>query len=292
MAIYNLGSINADHFYDVPHLPAPGETLPATGHRMGLGGKGANQSVAAAKMGARVVHIGAVGQDGAWAVAELTEAGVVTDHIATVDGPTAHAIINVDPGGENAIVIHSAANLGQTKDRLQAGLNGAGAGDFLLLQNETNLVPEAAEMARGLGMTVVYSAAPFDEDAVQAVLDHVDILVMNEVEARQLAEALGTSALELQVPTVLITKGERGAVLHDGGQETNVAAFRVKPVDTTGAGDTYLGAFIAGLDMGFDAKDAMRLAAAASAIQVTRPGTASAIPGRAEVDAFLDQAVT
>lgn len=289
MAIYNLGSINADFFYNVPHLPMPGETIAATGFAVGLGGKGANQSVAAAKGGARVIHIGSVGPDGDLAVAELAGMGVETSHIARLEVPTGHAIINVAPDGENAIVIYSSANIAQSQDRIQAALADATEGDFCLLQNETNLVAFTAELARTKGLRVVYSAAPFDIEAAQDVLPYVDLLVVNEVEAAQLSEAMGVTPDHLPVPEWLITRGAAGAVFHSGGQKIEVPAFEVEPVDTTGAGDTYLGFFVAGLDANMDTRGAMRFAAAGSAIQVTRPGTAKAIPSLTEVKVFLEE---
>lgn len=280
MTIYNLGSINADYTYTVPALPGPGETVAATDMRRGLGGKGANQSIAASRDGARVVHIAAVGPDGDWAVDLLADAGCRVDHIARIDMPTGHAIINVDAQGENAIVIFSSANTAQDQARIDAALSTAGPGDILLLQNETNLVTETAHSARQKGLRVIYSAAPFDAEAVARVLPLIDLLVLNEVEADQLqAAGIATGAVDL-----LVTAGSRGARLSN----IVVPAFQVEPVDTTGAGDTYLGVFAAGLDAGLDPAAAMRRAAAAAAIQVTRPGTAEAIPTRAEIDAFLE----
>lgn len=158
-----------------------------------------------------------------------------------------------------------------------------------MLQNETNLVAFTAELARELGMRVVYSAAPFDAQSVQEVLPFVDLLVVNEVEAQQLSDALGVSAENLPVAELLVTRGSKGAKYRSGGQEVCVPAFLVDPVDTTGAGDTYLGFFVAGLDVGMDIKGAMTFAAAGSAIQVTRPGTADAIPDLAEVKTFLEE---
>ncbi|QGY00132.1 ribokinase [Roseovarius faecimaris] len=286
--IYTLGSINADYIYRVPHLPAPGETLAATHLSRELGGKGANQSVAVARAGRGVSHIGAVGQDGGWAVTALEGYGVDCTHVATVDAPTAHAIINVDPSGENAIVIFPGANREQSLTRLDMALTHAEPGDYLLLQNETNLQAEAAQLAKLKGMTVVYSAAPFAADAVQAVLDHVDILVMNAVEAAQLTAALGISAADLPVSAMIVTRGADGADWIAQGQTTHVPALPADPVDTTGAGDCFIGYTIAGLDEGLSPQDAMRLGAAASALQVQRPGTAGAIPSRADVNALLN----
>ncbi len=289
MTIYNLGSINIDQFYSVPHLPGAGETLAATSHSAGLGGKGANQSVAAAQAGARVFHIGAVGPDGDAMLDRMRALGVDCTHVAQVDTPTAHAIINIDTRGENAIVIFPGANEKQSLSRLDAALAGAGKGDILLLQNETSLTVEAAQNGRARGVFVIYSAAPFVAEAARAMLPHIDLLVMNEGEASALSSALGLGIPDIPVPHLLITHGAGGAIWRDQSQpsEIRLPAFRAPPIDTTGAGDCFLGYTAAALDKGLSAEDAMRLGAAAAAIQVTRHGTADAIPTRAEVDAFL-----
>lgn len=289
MTIFNLGSINADHFYSVPHLPAPGETLAAESFRIGLGGKGANQSIAVAQAGAKVVHIGAVGHDGDWAIARMREFGVGVDHIARLELPTSHAIINVDSHGENSIVIFGAANQALQKEDILSALADAKRGDICILQNETNLVSFTARAARALGMTVVYSAAPFDAASAAEVMPDIDLLVVNEVEASQLSASLNVSPDALPVQSLIVTKGSNGAVYRDDQQEFEAPAFKVTPVDTTGAGDTFLGYFVAGLDTGLSDREAMRLASAGAAIQVTRPGTADAIPTREEVNAFLEE---
>ncbi len=287
MTVYNLGSVNIDHVYRVPHLPAAGETLSSTAFHRGLGGKGANQSIAVAKAGGRVVHIGAIGPEGGWTVDILREAGVEVDHIATLDVPTGHAIINVDDRGENAIVLFAGANRGLTEAMLEAALADAQAGDWLLLQNETNLGHTAALAARAKGMKVAYAAAPFDTSAAAEMLPLVDLLAVNDIEAAQLADALDAELDDLPVAQALITRGGDGAVLRSGRHKDTVAAFRVTPVDTTGAGDTFLGYFLAARDAGWSAKDALTQAAAAAAIQVTREGAAAAIPSADEVLAFL-----
>lgn len=288
MAIFNFGSINVDHFYTLPNLPKPGETLAATDYSAGLGGKGANQSIAAQKGGAKVHHIGAVGQDGVWALSMLRASGVDVENVQILDMATGHAIISIEESGENSIVIFSSANVAQRESNVIAGLKSGTPKDYCLLQNETNLVQFAAETAHANGMRVVYSAAPFDAEKVQGVLPFVDILALNEVEAAQLADALGVTADHLPVAGVLITKGADGAVYRDSHHKIEVPAFSVDPVDTTGAGDTYLGFFVAGLDAGMDFKGAMTFAAAGAALQVTRPGTAEAIPNLTEVKAFLE----
>lgn len=288
MTIYNLGSINADLFYSVPHLPQPGETLAATGHSTGLGGKGANQSVAAALAGSNVVHIGAIGRDGLWTVQHLRSFGVDTAHVSMLETPTAHAIINVDPQGENAIVIFPGANYEQSLTQVESTLSAASIGDMLILQNETNLTFEAAEIAKSRGLDVIYSAAPFDADAVRRMLPVTDLLVMNEVESNQLTSAMATTLADIPVPHLLITRGSQGAIWMDqvNGTTIVVDAPPVTPVDTTGAGDCFIGYVAAGLDQGLSPKDAMKRAAIAAAIHVTRPGTADAIPSLEEVEGF------
>jgi ribokinase len=284
LAIWNLGSINIDHVYQVPHLPAPGETLAATAYSMGLGGKGANQSVAAARAGAPTRHIGAVGPEGRWARDLLADYGVDVEQVRIDPGASGHAIINVDPGAENAIVLFSGANRTHDAASVAAALSAARPGDLLLLQNETSAQVEAASRGRALGLRVIYSAAPFEVAAVRAILPHVDLLVMNEGEAGALRAAFGA----LPEREMLVTRGAEGAEWITPGADTlAVASFRVTPVDTTGAGDCFIGTLAAGLDAGLDRPMAMRRASAAAAIQVTRPGAAQAMPTAAEVDAFL-----
>lgn len=286
--ILNLGSINIDHFYHLPRMPGPGETLAATSHAVGLGGKGANQSVAAARAGARVVHIGGVGSE-AWALDRLSGFGVDCRFVERLEVATGHAIILVDQRGENSIILYPGANRAFSQAGIAAALGDAGPGDTLLIQNETLHQADAARMAQVRGLRVIYSAAPFEADAVRAVIPFVSLLVLNAVEAAQLAEAQGMDLDDLPVPEVLITRGAEGAEWHDLRRGVRIfqPSFPVRPVDTTGAGDTFAGYFAAGLDEGLGPQTALRLAAAAAALMVTRVGTADATPTRAEVEGFL-----
>lgn len=286
MTLFNLGSINADYFYQVPHLVGAGETLIAQSMTRGLGGKGANMSVAIARAGAQVAHIGAVGPDGAWAVERLMEYGVDTRNIGISDAATAHAIISVDPNGENAIIIYPGANHDISADAMAKALAEANTNDMLVMQNETLMQPEAAKIARQLGLRVAYAAAPYETAAVEAVLPHVDILILNEVEMQQLVDATGKAADQLGVETVIVTTGARGGLAYrqeTGWREEPFSAYQVTPVDTTGAGDTFTGYFLAGIDRGLDFWEAIDLASRAGAIMVTRHGTADVIPDLKDV---------
>lgn len=287
MAIWNLGSINADIVYRVSHIPAPGETILARDLLRGLGGKGANTSVAAARAAAQVRHIGAVGFDGQWAIDRLMEYGVDTRRIAKLEGPTGHAIITVADDGENAIVVYPGANHQISMDAVGLALSDAARGDILVMQNETNEQSFAAETGSKLGLTVAYAAAPFSAVSVATVLPFLDILLLNEIEMEQLVQATGLEpSARMDVDTVVVTKGAKGCTLYERAKSWSPADFpalKVEPVDTTGAGDTFTGYFLAGRDRGMTNAEAIQMAIKASAIMVTRHGTADVIPDLKEV---------
>ncbi len=286
MTIFNLGSINIDTFYCVPHLPVTGETLAASDMIQGLGGKGANMSVAAARAGAHVCHIGAVGADGVWARDRMTEYGVDTRYIETVDVPTGRAIIMIDDAAQNSIILMAGANRAIPQQALGAALSLASPGDTLLMQNETTHQVEAAKMAKTLGLRVTYAAAPFKVEAVMPLLPYLDFLILNEVEAEQLLQEAHLTASQLPVADVIVTKGAKGACYFDNTHAAlhEFSAHPVKAVDTTGAGDTFTGYVLAALDRGLTMAQAITLATRASALMVMRQGTADAIPDLKEVE--------
>jgi ribokinase len=284
MTIFSLGSINIDHIYRVPHLAQPGETLAASDYSHGLGGKGANQSVAAAKAGAKVFHIGAIGLGGAWTLDTLREYGVDTSCVQQLATPTGHAIIQVDPAAENTIILFPGANRQISDASVAQVLSSARPGDTLLLQNETSAQSATVRLAADMGLRVLYSPAPFEIGPLRAVIPFSTLLLMNEGEAQAMFAALGG----LPNCDVIITKGSRGAEWHSPDAATLYApVFQVEAVDTTGAGDCFAGTIAASLDAGMDRATALNRATAASALQVTRLGAAAAMPSRSEVDAFL-----
>ena len=290
MTIWNLGSINADMVYTMPRLPIAGETLAASGLQTYLGGKGANMSVAAVRAGSRVAHIGAVGPDGRWALDRLTGYGIDTGHIAEVETPTGHAIIAVDAEGENLIILFPGANQALEAQQVSEILAEAITGDVLLMQNETNMQVQAARLGRDLGMTVCYAAAPFQADAVQAVLPYLDFLILNEVEAEQLQAATGLAPSGLPIEHVIVTMGSKGArYFRRDHDPLDFSAHEVSAVDTTGAGDTFTGYLLAGMDQGMPIALAITQSMRAAALMVTRHGTADVIPDLKEVrEAQLD----
>lgn len=287
MPIYNIGSINIDHFYQVDRFALPGETMLTDRYSAGLGGKGANQSIAVARAGAKVAHIGAIGSDGTWCLERLRQEGVDCDSCFQVEAATGHAVIQIDSKGENLILVHSGANKCLDQARIEAGLATASAEDLLVLQNETNLTQEIVSIGRTKGMKVAYSAAPFDPDVTASLLPETELLCVNEQEAESLAAQIGCAVDALPVPRLLVTKGSKGSVYRMGEESFTHPGYAVTAVDTTGAGDCFFGFFLAAMDEGLGPQDCLDLASATAAIQVTRPGTAEAIPTRAEAEAFL-----
>jgi len=288
--IINFGSINADLVYQVPHMPRPGETLLALDHAKHLGGKGLNQSVAVVRAGGNLRHVGCVGKGDNWIDTQIGAAGLNKTHIAQINTPTGHAIIYVDPSAENEIVIFSGANQCLTQEMLENALADLNGPDhWVLFQNETNLTAEIARYAKGRGFKIAYSAAPFSPVLAADLLPLTDLLVVNETEAAELADTCGGTVDDIKVPMLLVTLGAKGSYLRDANGTLQQSAFPVQAVDTTGAGDTFLGAFLAQYDEHGNAQQALVFAAAASAVQVTGHGAASAIPQKQDVIDFLKE---
>lgn len=285
MTILNLGSINVDHRLTMHALPLPGETVVAYRSEIGLGGKGANQSVAIARSGGAVVHLGAVGQAERWVVDELCKTGVDVRHVHFRSGATGLAFVMVSDDAENSIVLLSGANATIERSEIVAAIDEMDAGDWLLFQNETNGMEFAAKIARQKGMKIAFAAAPFRPDNVTPLLAKVDLLALNSLEFAQLL-ATGTKLPDRLA--LLVTDGAAGAVFRQGDAQQRIAAFPADPIDTTGAGDTFLGAFLALLDRGESVGRSLRFASAAAALQVALPGAASSIPDQSMVQASLD----
>lgn len=281
MTILNIGSINWDRVYRVEHFPEPGETLSAIGASIGLGGKGLNQSIAIHRAGGRVCHVGAIGKGDTQMREAIAGFGLDTDAIIEIpDCQTGSALITVDGTGENQIILDPGANARLPRDHCQRMIERLAPGDRVLLQNETNILGEAAELAHGRGVPVVLAAAPFDAERILPLLPWIDLLSVNEIEYAQLRDAGGDLPSTL---SLLVTYGAEGAVYLSPDGRIEAPAHRVRPVDTTGAGDTTLGSFLARLDAGDDPASALRYAMAAAALQVGRRGAATAIPTMDEV---------
>ncbi|MEU5719011.1 ribokinase [Streptomyces sp. NPDC020403] len=287
-----LGSTNMDLVAYVPRAPGRGETVTGRELRTVPGGKGANQAVAAARAGGDVLMIGAVGTDeyGSRLRANLEHAGVDTDLLHTAAGPSGTAHIVVDDEGANAIVVIPGAN--GTVTSLGPGETAAiAAADLLLLQLELPLtaVTEGARSARSRGVRTILTPSPV-QPLPSRLLDCVDLLVPNEHEAAALSGCgephAAAEMLLRQVPEVVITLGPKGCLYAArGGEAVLFPAPGVTAVDTTGAGDTFVGTLAVALGEGRPMPEALAWASSAAALCVQRPGASTSMPYRSEIGA-------
>ena len=281
MSVVIVGSGNVDLVSQVERIPEPGETVLSTGFATHAGGKGNNQATAAARAGAQTTFVGAFGDDdnGARLRASLRDSGV-RPLVRVSEEPTGTAMITVAPDGENAIVVNAGANatLSDLTPEERSAIAGA---DLVLMQLEIPLetVLAAAAIASG---RVVLNAAPA-RPLPAGLLANLDLLVVNEHEATLLG---GTDHLLTLVPALVVTLGEKGALVRTRDTTTEVAGITVDVVDTTGAGDTFCGALVAALDERRPLDDAVRFASVAAALSVRRAGAVPAIPTREEIDDF------
>lgn len=277
----------------MPHFVRPGETLPSLSYQVFAGGKGFNQSLAIARAGVPVCHAGAVGADGAWLVEMLRREGGDVERIVRSSTPTGHALIQINPLGENAIVLYPGANRTLSRTQIDTALEGFGAGDLLLLQNEISEPAHLIERAVQQGLHIVMNPAPMDAVVKTLPLAELAMIIVNEIEAFDLTgerepEAMLRS-LRGRMPdtTIVLTLGAEGAIWLDADQRLHVPAMPVPVVDTTGAGDTFTGYLLASLAQGLHVERAMQRAVAAAALCVSHAGAADSIPAAAAVDALL-----
>lgn len=289
MKILNFGSLNLDYTYQVDHFVRPGETESSVSRTLNVGGKGLNQSIAIAKAGSIVYHAGAVGkEDGDLLLNTLKASHVNTDHIRVLDDvASGNAFIQVDPHGENCIVLYGGANRSMTKDFIDEVLSDFSRGDWIVLQNEINELAYLIHKAHELQMTIVLNPSPMNEVIRTLPLQEVSFLIVNKEEAEELSEHADHPLMELasRYPDtkIVMTLGSAGVDYWNGKEVLHHGCYNVKAVDTTGAGDTFTGYFISCLMQGYSEADVLRLASTASAIAVTRNGASASIPEIYEV---------
>jgi ribokinase len=291
-----FGSINVDLAFKVPALPKPGETVVGPGYDIALGGKGANQAVAAAHDGNTVVLIGAVGTDVFGTVARegLLTNGIDCARVTSIAGATGCAAIAVDGAGRNQIVVGAGANAALKADDVEDAL--LGSGTTLILQREVDVSQNnsLAQRARRRGAKTLLNAAPATGLNV-AELDGVDVIVVNEHEAIDLVRAVGlrpasvtADALAARLERlVVVTLGASGATAALGSQSWRSAALDVTPVDTTAAGDAFVGVFAGALDRGQSVEAALRRACIAGSLACTVRGAQPSLPRRDQIDRYL-----
>ena len=289
MNVVNFGSLNIDHVYAVEHFCRAGETIHTSGYTQNAGGKGLNQSIAVSRSGQKVYHAGLLGPEGARLADLLTDSGVDLRYLKHTSVPQGHAVIQVQPDGQNCIFLYGGSNQAVSPQEIDEVLAQLDAGDYLLLQNEISNLTYLLRAAVRRGLRVVLNASPISDELLHADLTGVDWLVVNEIECAAMAGCDDTQAgyetLRQRYPGlgILLTLGAEGSVSWKDGTELRQCAYRVKAVDTTGAGDTFMGYFVGCLAQGMDRQTAMQYASMASAISVTRPGAAASIPLMDEV---------
>lgn len=306
--ILNYGSINIDHVYKVDHIVVPGETLGSENLSFFAGGKGANQSVAMAKAGVEVYHAGKIGTDGRWLLDTLAGAGVNTEFVTVSEEHTGHAIIQVNREGENSIILYGGGNQAIRREEVDAALERFGTDDYLVLQNEINETPYIIKKAHDRGLHIYLNPAPFSKEVLTWPLELVDTLIVNETEAAGLTGIPShVAGVEVGVETgpvderedlkkildiladrypgtdIVLTAGKLGAYFARDGQKDYVPIVESTVVDTTAAGDTFLGYYLVARIGGKSPREAMEQATRAASVTVSRPGAMESIPTAAEL---------
>lgn len=294
MKVVCLGSLNLDHVYTMDHFVQAGETTAALAMQVFCGGKGLNQSIALQRAGCPVYHAGMLGQDGGPLLALLQENVVDTRFVRTVDAPTGHAVIQVDQNGQNCIIIYGGANAHIDEAYIDEVYAHFEAGDIVLLQNEISSLPYAIRSAHQRGLRIALNPSPItDTLATCEELKYVTWFILNELEGKRIAGAEDGETicrlLHAQYPTakVLLTLGEYGCMYYDGVNLVRHGIFSVPVVDTTAAGDTFTGYFLAGICEELPMPHILRMASKASAMAVSVKGAAASIPLRTAVEKAL-----
>lgn len=290
--IITLGSLNLDFTYQLPKPLETGETLSSLSYRCGAGGKGANQSIAAAHAGAEVFHAGRIGHDGGLLRRTLEEAGVRLDFLEEIDTPTGHAVVLINDSGDNSIVLYGGANRTIDDAFIDRVAAAAEPGDILLLQNEITNISHAMKAGKKAGMRIAFNFAPFDPAlAPELPLPLCDYLFLNRIEAGGIAgkseveEILETLSRRFPETELVLTLGPDGAIaLTADGQRYHADSPSVKVVETTAAGDTFIGYYLAGILEGRTTGKALEIACRAAALCCSRAGAGESIPTRAELE--------
>lgn len=298
MKILSFGSLNIDYVYSVPHFVKKGETLSAKELNVYTGGKGLNQSIALARAGVETYQAGAIGTDGMFLLEQLKEAGVKTDLVKILDDVrTGNAIIQNDDEGDNCIVLFGGANQAITKEQVDEVFKDFTNEDYLLIQNEINELSYIVEKAKEEGMKIILNPSPMNEKIMKLPLDQIDYFILNEIEAMQILEMDKPEEIDgkyiasllherFKDATIVLTLGSEESVCISDDEYVEQSIYKVKAIDTTAAGDTYTGYFIAGILNGKTIKESMDIASKASAIAVTRQGAAPSIPVLEEVEEY------
>ncbi len=295
MRVFNFGSLNIDHVYEVAAIARTGETISSFNYEKLIGGKGLNQSIALAQAGVEVVHLGCIGDDGLFLLETLKQHGIDVSEIEVTDVPTGHAIIQVDQSGHNCIVLYPGANHQLSHKYIDKILATITSSDIILVQNETSSIDYLIEQAFKKHIPVAMNLAPVTANALALDLNKISYLLINETEGAALTDEtdkylIGRSLID-NYPNlqVILTLGEAGSLYFSQKETLEQKAYPTTAVDTTAAGDTFTGYFLATLLKERDVELALQLASLASSIAVEVKGAANSIPSLNQVITRLDE---
>lgn len=288
----NFGSMNIDTFFRVDHIVRPGETISADSIEKRAGGKGLNQSIALAKISDELHHAGNIGSDGKFLLDEMKANKVDISLVKTSKKETGNAIIQVDYKGENSIILFKGANFDNSKEYIDQVLGKFGENDILLLQNEINLLPYIVDRAYDRGMKIALNPSPITEQLKNIDLNKIDLLLVNEIEAKTLANVdkveKGIDFFRANYPDlkIVMTLGAKGSVYIDREKIIRQDSYKVKAIDSTGAGDTFTGYFLGYFYKGHSLEESLEIASKAAALSVSKKGASISIPSHKEVLSF------
>lgn len=295
MKIYNFGSLNVDRVYGVEDFVRAGETILAKSLSFFPGGKGLNQTIALARAGANVYHVGCIGRDGGILKETLVENQVPLTYVKELDADGGHTALQVSESGQNAIIVYSGTNHMLTEDFIDEVMQTIEPGDYVLMQNEINLVPYIIRRAKEAGAVVALNPSPITKELTTYPLEMVDLFIVNEIEGEALTgekepeKILRVFREKYPHAKIVLTLGSEGSCYQDEETFATQEIYKNTVVDTTGAGDTYCGYLLTCLMEGVPVKEALNMATAASSIAVSRQGAAPSIPKREEVEEFLKE---
>lgn len=295
MKIYNFGSLNVDRVYGVEDFVRAGETILAKSLSFFPGGKGLNQTIALARAGANVYHVGCIGRDGGILKDTLVENQVPLTYVKEMDADGGHTALQVSESGQNAIIVYSGTNHMLTENFVDEVMQAIEPGDYVLMQNEINLVPYIIRKAKEAGAQVALNPSPITKELMSYPLEMVDLFIVNEIEGEAVTgekepqKILDAFREKYPHAKIVLTLGSEGSCYQDETTFAMQEIYKNTVVDTTGAGDTYCGYLLTCLMEGVPVKEALHMATAASSIAVSRQGAAPSIPKREEVEAFLKE---
>lgn len=284
MKILNFGSINKDFFYSVNDFVKPGETISSIRYNVKIGGKGLNQSVGISKAGQKIYHAGIINKDDTFILDKLKKWNINCENILLSNNPTGHAIIQVDNKGENSIIIHGGANHDVDIKFIKSVLSKFDSGDILVLQNEINNIKEIIDRAHHKKMKIVFNPAPFNNEILSYDLNKISTLILNQTEGEALSKEKKPDGIlkvlnsKFNNTEIILTLGEKGSLYSFKDELVKIKAHKLDTVDTTGAGDTFIGYYVAGIASKKSKKDNLNRASKAAAIATTKLGGAESIP--------------